>query len=231
MAKRKTRSVKGTMTYLKRPYTLTYRESKPTVFKLQMVRGSVIGGEEVVAYAAQAAHVPESTVQMAMNGMFDAINYYVTQGRCVQIAGLGSFKPTTRYKVAQSEEDCTVDHIKGRVIQFFPKGEIADLARYDNISFSENKTLTNMACGLLYNADDTLVNAEGKVAIFEAAGVKYKYVGRGSSAAFQTVTAGAAKNGVTVQRIEGNTTNGKFRYGSFEYTVETGKITDLPSWA
>ena len=55
MAKRKTRSVRGTMTYMKRPFTLSYRESKPTVFKLQMVRGSVIGGEEVIAYAAQAS--------------------------------------------------------------------------------------------------------------------------------------------------------------------------------
>ena len=231
MAKRKTRSVRGTMTYMKRPFTLAYRESKPTVFKLQMVRGSVIGGEEVIAYAAQAAHVPETTVQMAMNGLFDAINYYVTQGRCVQIEGLGSFKPVTRYKVAQSEEDCTADGIKKRVIQFHPKGEIADMARYDNISFSENKTLSNMACGLMYNEDDDLVNAEGKVAIFEAGGTKYKYHGTGSSAAFETVTANEAKAGVTTQRIEGNTTAGTFRYGSWEYTVEAGKITNLPSWA
>ena len=211
--------------------TLHYRESKPTVFKLQMVRGSVIGGEEVIAYAAQAAHVPETTVQMAMNGLFDAINYYVTQGRCVQIEGLGSFKPVTRYKVAQSEEDCTADGIKKRVIQFHPKGEIADMARYNNISFSENKTLTNMACGLLYNEDDDLVNAEGKLAIFESAGTKYKYHGTGSSAAFAAVTATVAKAGVTTQRIEGNVTTGKYRYGSFEYTVAQGKITDLPSWA
>ena len=70
--KRKTRSVTGTLAYLKRKYVLTYREEKPTVFKIQVVRGGVIGKQDIVAYAANAAHVPETSVQLAMTAFFDA---------------------------------------------------------------------------------------------------------------------------------------------------------------
>lgn len=232
MAKRQTRSVRGTMTYLKRPAQLTYRESKPWMFKLQMVRGSVIKNQEVIAYAAQAAHVPETTVAMAMNGLFDAINYYVTQGRCVQVKGLGSFKPNTKVKVAQSEEDCTADSIIRRRIQFYPRGEIADMARYGNITFCENKSLTDMACGLVWDDEgEVLVNADGRMAVFDTGTGKFKYVKEGGVESFESVTPTEAKEGAYVSKISGNTQTGSWQYGSHVYTVANGKITDLPAYA
>ena len=53
--------VKGAMTYLKRPYVLGFDENETKVYKLQIVRGNVIKEDAIVAYAAQAAAVPEST--------------------------------------------------------------------------------------------------------------------------------------------------------------------------
>ena len=45
--------VKGAMSYLKRPFILKFEESKPTVYKMQIVRGSVIKEDDIVAYAAR----------------------------------------------------------------------------------------------------------------------------------------------------------------------------------
>lgn len=147
--KKMTRSIKGAMSFLRRPSVLQYRETKPQVFKNQIVRGPIVRNEEVIAYAAKAAHVPETTVSLAMSAMFDAINYYVTQGRTVQVPHLGSFKADTKVKVAQTEAECTTEKIKRRRIRFYPKGDIAELARWDNITFKDEKTLSKMA-GFVY---------------------------------------------------------------------------------
>ena len=54
--------VKGAMTYMKRPIVLKFDENEPKVYKLQVVRGNVIKEDAIIAYAAQAAAVPESTI-------------------------------------------------------------------------------------------------------------------------------------------------------------------------
>ena len=59
--------VKGAMTYLKRPYVLGFDENETKVYKLQIVRSNVIKEDAIVAYAAQAAAIPESTIIMAKN--------------------------------------------------------------------------------------------------------------------------------------------------------------------
>ncbi len=104
--------VKGAMTYLKRPFILKFDENEPKVYKLQVVRGNVIKEDAIVAYAAQAAAVPESTIIMAKNALFDAINYFCANGRRVMVPNLGSFAPVTRCKVARNEADCDTRTIK-----------------------------------------------------------------------------------------------------------------------
>ncbi|MBQ8710036.1 MAG: hypothetical protein IJ550_05615 [Bacteroidaceae bacterium] len=59
---------------------LTFQENKPVVYKAQVVRGPVVKGNDLVSYAANAAHVPESTIRMAKEALFQAIVYYCTQG-------------------------------------------------------------------------------------------------------------------------------------------------------
>ena len=81
--------VKGAMTYLKRPFILKFDENEPKVYKLQVVRGNVIKEDAIVAYAAQAAAVPESTIIMAKNALFDAINYFCANGRRVMGSASG----------------------------------------------------------------------------------------------------------------------------------------------
>ena len=157
--KRKTRSVTGTLAYLKRKYVLTYREEKPTVFKIQVVRGGVIGKQDIVAYAANAAHVPETSVQLAMTAFFDAITYFCSNGHRVQVNGLGSFGPVTDCKTAESMEAANTDTIKVRKVRFFPEGDLKNVASL--VTFKENESLSVNACGLT-GGDGGVFLANGK---------------------------------------------------------------------
>ena len=134
--------VKGAMTYLKRPFILKFDENEPKVYKLQVVRGNVIKEDAIVAYAAQAAAVPESTIIMAKNALFDAINYFCANGRRVMVPNLGSFAPVTRCKVARNEADCDTRTIKkhGRVLRFWPTGAVGASGSGANITLKPTCT-------------------------------------------------------------------------------------------
>lgn len=149
-----TLSVSGSMQYYKRKMRLTFREGKPEVYKLTITRGPVIGGEDLINYAANAAHVPQSTVRQAKAAIFDAIAYFCAQGRVVQIPTLGSFCPRTLSKTAHTLEETTLDTIVRRRLVWKPKKEVADLGRYANISLVENKKLTMLANPDAYPSGD-----------------------------------------------------------------------------
>ena len=146
---RKTRMVTGQLSWFKRPYILTFRDEKPEVFKAQVVRGPVIKGDALIAYAANAAHVPESTIKMAKDALFAAINYFNVNGHGVQVPGLGTFVVRSRVKTVKTEDKLEGDEAKktilGKRVFFIPKQEIAVLARRGNIRFVENKELSKSA--------------------------------------------------------------------------------------
>lgn len=169
---RKTRSVKGGVTYFKRPYVLSYKDGSPTVYKIQICRGRVVKDADFIAYAANAAHVPESTMITARHAILEAINYFVLNGHNVQIEGLGSFAPAIRVKAVNNEQDVSDADIKKKLVRFNPAGEILDLCNVDNISFNENKSLTQQAMNAYafryrFEEGDThvryLVSDEGKL--------------------------------------------------------------------
>ena len=70
-------------------------------------RYSTITYEAIVAYAAKAAAVPESSIEMAMEAIFDAMNYFVLNGHSVQIPNLGTFSLGINCKSSQNESDFT----------------------------------------------------------------------------------------------------------------------------
>lgn len=179
---RKTRSVKGGMNYFKRPYVLNFKEGKPTVYKIQLCRGRVVKDADFIAYAANAAHVPESTMITARHAILEAINYFVLNGHSVQIEGLGSFSPAIRVKAVNSESEVSAEDIKKKLVKFHAAGEIKDLCSAENISFSENKSMSKQAMNdyafrFRYYPNSTrqivLVSDEGKVVVGDFEGNGY----------------------------------------------------------
>lgn len=55
------------------------------------LRYSTIAYKDIVYYAAKAAHVPESSIEVAMDALYDALSYFVLNGHNVKIDGLGTF--------------------------------------------------------------------------------------------------------------------------------------------
>lgn len=143
-----TASVGGRISWYKKKVRLYYKEEQPVVYKAQALRGNVVKGDDLVAYAANAAHVPESTIRMAKDALFQAINYFCTQGRLVQVPNLGGFKIASRVKSAKTLnelEEEGVDTITQKRLRWYPKAGLAQLGRLANVSVTENKELSAMA--------------------------------------------------------------------------------------
>ena len=93
----------------------------------QADRYSTIEYKAIVAYAAKAAAVPESSIEMAMEAIFDAVNYFVLNGHSVQIPNLGTFSIGVRAKAALNEVEFTnqfSQNLRGIQIHFLPDAEL-----------------------------------------------------------------------------------------------------------
>ena len=93
----------------------------------QAHRYTTIGYDAVVAYAAKAAAVPESSIDMSMEALFDAMDYFVLNGHSVQIPNLGTFSIGVRAKSTGSEAEFTADfskNLRSIKIRFLPDPEL-----------------------------------------------------------------------------------------------------------
>ena len=140
-----TKGSTGAISWFKRQIRLTFREEKPIVYKAQVVRGPVVRGDDLIAYAANAAHVPESTVRMAKEALFQAILYYCANSHPVEIPGLGTIGVDIRTKTARSEQELTADNIYQKYLRWYPKKDIRVAGTMANLKFVENKELSKLA--------------------------------------------------------------------------------------
>lgn len=93
-------------------------------------RYSTIDYKAITAYAAKAAAVPESSIEMAMEAIFDAMNYFVLNGHSVQIPYLGTFSIGVRAKTSLSEAEFSANfskNLKGINIRFLPDTELKQM--------------------------------------------------------------------------------------------------------
>lgn len=107
----------------------------------QAERYSTIDYAAITAYAAKAAAVPESSIEMAMEALFDAMNYFVLNGHSVQIPNLGTFSLGIRAKSSMTETDFAADfqkNLKGVSIRFLPDTELKAMIAGTAISTSVN---------------------------------------------------------------------------------------------
>lgn len=136
-------SIKGGILMYPKEITLNYRDEKPTVFQLCHLRSNTITSKEITYYAAKAAHVPESTIEMAGEALFDALNYFCKNGHAVQVPGIGTFGMQFKTKTAKVEDDVSDDSINRKYIRYWPKHDIRRLCSMNNINI-EVKDLLNL---------------------------------------------------------------------------------------
>ena len=93
----------------------------------QSNRYSTISYESVVSYASQAAGVPESSIILSMEALFDAMNYFVLNGHSVKIPNLGTFYLSVRVKSAATKEEFIANfeqNLRHVSICFLPSPEL-----------------------------------------------------------------------------------------------------------
>ena len=140
------------------------------------VRYSTIAYAAIIAYAAKAAGVPESSIAMAMEALFDAMNYFVLNGHSVQVPNLGTFYISVRVKSTTTEVEFTsnfAQNLRSVCIRFRPDSELKQMiaataiqtfVKYDgytsdgiisvtSVYFGQGSTLVPMNSGRAYSLD------------------------------------------------------------------------------
>ena len=82
---------------------------------------------EIISYAAQAASVPESNIEISMEALYDAMNYFVMNGHRVQLPHLGTFYLKARVKSTATKEEFVANFSKDLrqiSIRFLPAPEL-----------------------------------------------------------------------------------------------------------
>jgi nucleoid DNA-binding protein len=101
--------------------------SGQTALVASVDRYSTIAYKDIVAYAAKAAAVPESSITMAMEAIYDALSYFVLNGHSVEVPNLGIFRLTVKCKAANTLEDFTAgfnENLRSVNIRFLPCSEL-----------------------------------------------------------------------------------------------------------
>lgn len=89
-------------------------------------RYSTIAYKDVVHYAARAAHVPDSSVEVAMDALYDALSYFVLNGHNVKIDGLGTFSFGVNAKAEVSAASAGADAVRRLKIDYLPEKDLRE---------------------------------------------------------------------------------------------------------
>lgn len=87
-------------------------------------RYSTINYKDIVNYAARAAHVPESSIEVAMDALYDALSYFVLNGHNVKIDGLGTFFFGINAYAEEQIENAGADAIHRLKIGYLPEKDL-----------------------------------------------------------------------------------------------------------
>lgn len=128
--------------YRKAKMRLTYRESKPEVYKLRQLTFPQVSYEQLCGMI-QIVGVNKAQTKAVVDALLTALVHYMEIGHGVSLGSFGSFKPVFNSKVAQSLEDATLETVKVKKIQFYPGGAFKDMLSKmemeENVSVSEKE--------------------------------------------------------------------------------------------
>lgn len=88
------------------------------------VRYSTVKGDQLVSYASQSSHIPESTLRACTLAMREAISYFVLNGHHVNLGKFGILGIRSSQKSATDAEEVSANLVKHVTIGFTPSVEI-----------------------------------------------------------------------------------------------------------
>lgn len=121
-------------------YTLMYNAlAKINLYVPRMDRYSTIGYDQIVAYAAKAASIPENDMRATMDALLEAFDYFVTNGHSFKLDGVGTFSLSANTQTGDPEAEVCL--------------EGADAIKRLHINFLPDKDLKNLCASLSINTD------------------------------------------------------------------------------
>ena len=88
------------------------------------MRYSTVKGDQLVSYASQSSHIPESTLLACTLAMREAISYFVLNGHHVNLGKFGILGIRSSQKSATDVEEVSANLVKRMTIDFTPSVEI-----------------------------------------------------------------------------------------------------------
>ena len=88
------------------------------------MRYSTVKGDQLVSYAFQSSHIPESTLLACTLAVREAISYFVLNGHHVNLGKFGTFGIRTLQKAVTDAEEVSAELVKRITIGFTPSAEI-----------------------------------------------------------------------------------------------------------
>ena len=112
-------------------YTLAYNAlMECNLYQPKVSRYSTIGYDEIVAFAAKAASIPESDMRMTMEALMEAFSYYLCNGHSFKLDGVGTFSLSANTSTGDpTSPDCLegADAVKRLHINFLPDAGLRSL--------------------------------------------------------------------------------------------------------
>ncbi|MBR5749770.1 MAG: hypothetical protein IKY01_13490 [Prevotella sp.] len=88
------------------------------------VRYSTVKADELVTYAANSSHIPESTLRACTLAIREAVSYFVLNGHHVNLGKFGILGIRSKQKSAVDPEQVKAGLVKRVTIGFTPSTEI-----------------------------------------------------------------------------------------------------------
>lgn len=105
------------------------------------LRYSTIAYKDIVYYAAKAAHVPESSIEVAMDALYDALSYFVLNGHNVKIDGLGTFAFGINAYAQVDSAEAGADAVHNMKVMYLPEMSLRQML--NNVAISTQITNPN----------------------------------------------------------------------------------------
>lgn len=90
------------------------------------VRYSTVKGSELVSYAANSSHIPESTLTACTLAIREAVAYFVLNGHHVDLGKFGILGIRSRQRSAEDAEEVSSRLVRKISIGFTPSKEIKE---------------------------------------------------------------------------------------------------------
>ena len=90
------------------------------------MRYSTGKGDQLVSYASQSSHIPESTLLACTLAMREAISYFVLNGHHVDLDKFGILSVRSKQKAVDDAEQVNADLVTHLTVGFTPSKEIKE---------------------------------------------------------------------------------------------------------